>query len=378
MGSDGASAAARRRRAPPRPRRRSAERAGRGGDDRAVAVRRRSARQRADAAGDRAGDGRRDAVERLAGVGESGHADRPAHGRVRGHRRAGVFTARRPAGPDRRVPPPARSVRLGRRLRGRHRSHPGGTGGRGRRRRSAAGQLRGVLRRRRSRGGTDRRARGCRDQWLQRVRGAHRLRPPARAGNLVALSTARYRGSHHSRGRARRRDVELARAARASRSRRRRSLGAGGARPLGGSDGRLAPAARGARVERSVPGRRGFRRLSALRADPLCADRGASARPGGQRTHHRRPAHRAGDGSCRRRDDPAAARDAAASRARGGADADRFGRGAFRVHGPCGLSSPARSHRLRRRLDGDVHHRGARIRPFAIRRHARQPRRSRT
>ena len=301
MGSDGASAAARRRRAPPRPRRRSAERAGRGGDDRAVAVRRRSARQRADAAGDRAGDGRRDAVERLAGVGESGHADRPAHGRVRGHRRAGVFTARRPAGPDRRVPPPARSVRLGRRLRGRHRSHPGGTGGRGRRRRSAAGQLRGVLRRRRSRGGADRRARGCRDQWLQRVRGAHRLRPPARAGNLVALSTARYRGSHHSRGRARRRDVELARAARASRSRRRRSR-----RRWRGSSARRFGQTTGAGCSRRASGTISI--WKARTSPPFCAP----SRPAMRRSWRVCAARRAANpspsagASCRRRFLPAA------------------------------------------------------------------------
>ena len=109
------------------------------------------------------------------------------------------------------------------------------------------------------------------------------------SGRLRALaisspvSTARYRGSHHSRGRARRRDVELARPARASRHRRRRPRGAGGARPRGGPDRRLAPAARGARVERSVSGRRGLRRLSARPSRPamrrswrVCAARRAA------------------------------------------------------------------------------------------------------
>ena len=80
------------------------------------------------------------------------------------------------------------------------------------------------------------------------------------------------------------------------------------------------------RVERSVPGGRGLRRLLCAPSRPamrrswrVCAARRAA-------THHRRPAHRAGDGSCRRRDDPAAARDAAASRARrGGAEADASG-----------------------------------------------------
>ena len=81
--------------------------------------------------------------------------------------------------PGRGAPPAARGVRVGRRLRGRHRPHPGRADRRGGRRRSAADELHRVLRRRRSGDGAARRTGDGRHQRLQRVRPAHRVGPPA-------------------------------------------------------------------------------------------------------------------------------------------------------------------------------------------------------
>ena len=67
---------------------------------------------------------------------------------------------------------------LGWRLRRRHRPHPRRADRRGLRRRSSTDQLHRVLRRRRSGDGAPRRTGHGRHQRLQRVRAAHRVRPP--------------------------------------------------------------------------------------------------------------------------------------------------------------------------------------------------------